>query len=346
MQCGLIMKVVNPWAASHHLVDGVTFLKGFYRLSRLQQAILLGQLDEKEVHVNLLSPTYQLDPRLRANLVPINKSVLSLGSVFDGDESLESQTLTASLHVSPRLQHWSVESVMEESSKLQGFRKKVESVTNATVSDSRVNDDKSIDSLTVSGHFETLQPMLPILLEGTNPWTDWGIAEAGFLPAYSRPNTTGNRSKGDSKQRGGTFSPPRTAPSSINPRVFSPDGNSNSLYRPNQGASSPGAGVNISDWGQDYHNPEIDQLEFSRHLSISDTSCTSDISRFDDDHPVVFEKGLPEIKPSAPIPPQIQRLFGKASPASNPLKRILKTSLPETFSAIGLARQKARHSKA
>lgn len=346
-ECGLIMKVVNPWAASHHLVDGVTFLKGFYRLSRLQQAILLGQLDEKELHVDLLSPTYQLDPRLRANLVPVNKSMLSLGSVFDGDESLESQTLTASLHVSPRLQHWSVESVMEESSKLQGFRRKVESVANNSDTDSRVVDDSSIDSLTASGYFEPLKPMIPIMLEGTNPWTDWGIAEAGFFPAYSRPNTTslsGSRSVGDSKRQTNSdnFSPPRTAPSSTHQpnRAFSPDANSSHQI-------THGDGIHITDWKQDDINPEIDHREDSRRISLSDIPCISDIrdNRLNSNQTAGIGEGLPEIKPSPSRNIQTRSLFGKAS-SSNAFKRILKPSLPETFSAIGLARQRARHSKA
>jgi hypothetical protein len=63
------MKTVNPWAADHHLMDGVAFLKGFYRLSRLQGAVLLGTLDEADMTVEILNPDANLDPRIRAALV-------------------------------------------------------------------------------------------------------------------------------------------------------------------------------------------------------------------------------------------------------------------------------------
>jgi hypothetical protein len=130
------MKTVNPWAADHHLMDGVAFLKGFYRLSRLQGAVLLGTLDEADMTVEILNPDANLDPRIRAalvadkenNLLTNKKSVSSkwVDSLFNGpgEDADRSTTADSGIKLMPRLAHWTAAQLEADSRKATAARRK------------------------------------------------------------------------------------------------------------------------------------------------------------------------------------------------------------------------------
>jgi hypothetical protein len=101
------MKIVNPTAASHRIVDGINFLKGFYKLSRLQNQVLLGKLNPEHIHLKVLkpdTPTFHIFKAGTSSLVDLN-----LGSPDQ--------------HKSRRKSQWTVEDLAKETQRDQKMHK-------------------------------------------------------------------------------------------------------------------------------------------------------------------------------------------------------------------------------
>jgi len=141
------MKTVNPTAAKHHVIDGINFLKGFYKLSRLQYLVLLGKLNPEHIHINVLYPDEPVSSIVAAGIAPKSTS-------------------------SHKKSHWSADQLEKESARDHYIHVK-----------------------------EHPKPMLPSLLEGVNPWYDWGLAESGFLSILStRPVSAFSKSNARSRK--------------------------------------------------------------------------------------------------------------------------------------------------
>jgi hypothetical protein len=244
-EVGLLMKTVNPWAASHHLMDGASFLKGFYRLSRLQQAVLLGNLDENELTLEILRPDANLSSRVRANLTSTDKKSLSskwFDSLGEGEDIRS--TSASGIRIMPRLAHWTAHQLDVDTASAQKLRRqhgKSAGFPGSSGNSLRGDDDSVLDmdnsiddGSVVSGVTMTkddhivgpIVPMLPHELDGVNPYEDWGLKEAGFLPAWyhaSRPSTRTNLNtpvrSSTSVSTAASGSPSRSSASLITPKV-------------------------------------------------------------------------------------------------------------------------------
>lgn len=73
-ELGVLAEVLNPKIAENNLIDGTTFLTSFYRLARLQERVLLGEINDDEITLDIFKLEFGLSPSsssLNSELSPV-----------------------------------------------------------------------------------------------------------------------------------------------------------------------------------------------------------------------------------------------------------------------------------
>jgi hypothetical protein len=286
------MHVVNPSAATHRVVDGINFLKGFYKLSRLHNQVLLGKLNPDHIHLRVLRPDTSTHEILKAG------------------------TSAASTPLNRRKSHWNTTDIEMESKR-----------------EHKAHVSKS------------LPPMLPSLCDGGNPWTVHGPRKQSGL------NTPSSRS-------GSRILHPIRERTSRSPSPLSQDHGGRSRS-PSPAALScrSGSSTPVST----PRTPRTPRMNISNHcnsppeisiavVSKRPSSAPARTAPFSDKRPISAQKvtdpGTQASIESTSTEIHTRKTADFLVPAGT-LKiasryygeKLTRTSLPSTFSPVGLARQ-------
>lgn len=208
------MTFLNPQLSSECLIDGNKFLTCFYKLSRLQEKVLLGvETDDYitwrmlRVEIDARTPSRSVSAVSRANSSApklLNDSIVSSDddiTKFFMNDPYEPAT---SLDTCSRGQKISVAVGTDE---LHVDTSSPTTVPTASYDASICSNDSASSSLFYPRSTTSSTSMISTLCNGCNPWTDWAELRSPMSMGSSRYSVKSQRGGGRSRSPSPVFLP-------------------------------------------------------------------------------------------------------------------------------------------